>query len=89
MICGSDESTLNTPVGACSIKHCGLGCWRKKEEEDEDMAAINAAIKIELSVVEHEMRRQMLSGLKLHGDGELQVCQNTTGSKPDISIPQI
>ena len=61
----------------------------KKEEEDEDMAAINAAIKIELSVVEHEMRRQMLSGLKLHGDGELRVCQNTTGSKHDISGHQI
>ena len=28
------------------------------------MAEINKAIKIELGVVEHEMRRQMLSGVK-------------------------
>ncbi len=67
LICGSDESTLNTPIGACSIKHCNGGCFGKKEE-DEGMTEINAAIKIELDIVEHEMRRQMLSGLRLHGE---------------------
>ena len=62
-LCTADESTLSTAFGSCAIKHCG--CFgSKKEEEDEGMAAINAAIKIELGVVEHEMRRQMLSGLK-------------------------
>ena len=32
------------------------------------MAEINKAIKIELGLVDHEMRRQMHSGLKLHGE---------------------
>lgn len=71
-VCNADESVLNTPLGNCSIKHCG--CWGKKEaeakkegeQEDEIIKQLNVAIKAELATVELEMRKQMLAALQLH-----------------------
>ena len=71
--CDTDDSVLSTPFGSVAIKHCGLSsnCFGKKEtEEKEDDAAmrqINIAIRAELILIEHEMRKQMLSHLKAHG----------------------
>jgi hypothetical protein len=74
LICGSDESTLNTSVGSCSIKHCNWGCFGAKKDdkndkvEDEAMREINDAIRAELAAVEHAMRKHMLAGLRTYGD---------------------
>ena len=68
-LCNADESVLNTPLGNCSIKHCG--CFGKKEvETDETIKQINIAIKAELAVIEAEMRKQMLAALSQHAKTE-------------------
>jgi len=63
-LCQADESTLNTPVGNCSIKHCN--CWGKKEI-DPQLAEIEAEIIAHQHAVGMLMRQQMLANLKTHG----------------------
>ena len=84
-LCKTDESTLTTPIGSCSLKHCG--CWGKKDDEDESLKAINDAIRAELVAVEFAMRQHMLAGLRTFGD-VIPVQVLADGMKSPVSGPR-
>jgi len=64
-LCSTDESTLTTPIGAVSVKHCD--CFGKKEKEPPEVDAmkqINIALRVEVAAYEYKRRKEMLEQLK-------------------------
>lgn len=56
-ICGTDESTLETPFGKCSIKHCSCFRGRKKRAMPEEIQ-----VRAELALVAHLLKKKMTDG---------------------------